>query len=313
MRDAAAGAIRTMRAVMRRATLFLLACSLAGAMLVSGCGESAPTPVLDDLRQVADASSNAKTASFSLRVEQKLGEEALSIGADGAFDTARNRARLSVDLSSLATIFAELGKAFGAPKGGLEGLDDPAKWKLEAIQDGTRVFLSSPLLESALPKGKTWISGDLANLGSQQGVDLGQLGAFGESDPREALALLRAVSGDLEEVGRETVRGVATTRYRTTLDPKKLAQQLGKSGDQDLVGGLLDQVENGAPEAIPLDVWVDDEMLLRRLDLRYVPAQGGGDATFSMELFDYGEPVDVAPPPADQVADVTELRGAKVE
>jgi hypothetical protein len=303
--------MRTMRSVMRRALLLVLVSLLAGAMLVSGCAGSASTPVIDDLGQVADASRKAETASFSLRVEQELGGETLSIGAEGAFDTARNRARLSFDLSSLATIFAELGKAFGAPKGGLEGFDDPAKWKLEAIQDGTRIFLSSPLLESALPKGKTWISGDLAKLGREQGVDLGQLGAFGKSDPREALDMLRGVSGDLEEVGRETVRGVETTRYQATLDAKKLAEQLGKSGDGNLVGGLLDGVEQAQLRDIPLEVWVDDELLLRRLDLRYSPSQGAGDARFSMELFDYGEPVDATPPPASQVADVSELRNTK--
>jgi hypothetical protein len=301
--------MRTMRSLMRRTLLVVLVSSLAGAMLVSGCAESAPTPVVDDLAQVADASRNAETASFSLRVEQKLGDEALAIDAEGAFDTARNRARLSVDLSSLATIFAELGKAFGAPKGGLQGFDDPAKWKLEAIQDGTRIFLSSPLLESALPKGKTWISGDLAKLGREQGVDLGQLGSFGQSDPREALDMLRGVSGDLEEVGRETVRGVETTRYRATLDARKLAAQLAKGGDRDLVGGLVDEVEQAGLRDIPLEVWVDDELLLRRLDLRLNPSNGsGGDARFTMELFDYGEPVDATPPPASLVADVSQLR-----
>jgi hypothetical protein len=293
---------------MRRTLPFLLACSLAGALLTAGCAGSASSPVVDDLGKVADASTNAETASFSLRVEQELGGATLSLSAEGSFDTARKRARLSFDLSSLATIFGELGKAFGAPKGELEGLDDPAKWKLEAIQDGTRIFLSTPLLEPALPKGKTWISGDLAELGREQGVDLGQLGAFGQSDPRESLDILRGVTGDLEEAGRETVRGVETTRYRATLDVPKVIAQLGKGADADLVGGLVDQVKQAGLLDIPVEVWVDDDLLLRRLDLRYSPAQGGADARFSMELYDYGRQVDVTPPPAAQVADVSELR-----
>jgi len=295
----------------RRALLLFLVLPLAGAMLLAGCAGSASAPVVEDLAQVADASRDAETASFSLRVEQELGDRSLSIAADGAFDTPEKRARLSVDLSSLATIFAQFDKAFGVPAGGLEGLDDPAKWKVEAIQDGTKVYLSSPLLEGALPKGKTWVSGDLEKLGKGQGIDLGQVGAFGESDPREALDILRGFSGDLEQVGRESVRGVDTTHYRATLDPEKIAAEVGKSkGGGDLVGGLVDQVKQAGLREIPVDVWVDDDMLLRRLELKVSSTQSG-DATFTMELYDYGEPVDVTPPPADQVADASQLRTTK--
>ena len=294
----------------RRALSLVLILSIAGAMLLAGCAGSTSAPVVEDLAQVADASKRAETASFSLRVEQELGDQSLSIDADGAFDIANKRSRLSVDLSSFATIFAQFGKAFGAPEGGLEGLDDPAKWKLEAIQDGTQVYLSSPLLEQALPKGKTWVSGDLEKLGREQGIDLGQVGAFGQSDPREALEILRGVSGDLEQVGRDSVHGVDTTHYRATLDPEKIAAELGKSSGGDLVGGLVDEVKQAGLRDVPVDVWVDDDMLLRRLELKVSPAQGGG-ATFAMELDDYGEPVDVTPPPADEVADVAQLRATK--
>ncbi len=295
---------------MPRVLLGFLALSVA-ALLLAGCGSTPTTaPVLDDLAQVADRSAAADSASFALRADEKLGAQTFSVSASGAFDSARDRARVSVDLSSLAKAFAGLGSALGAPKGALKGFGDPANWKLELRSHGKQVYISSPLLTQALPAGKTWVSGDLEKLGSEHGVDLGQLGGLDKTDPRDLLDLLRAASGGLDTVGTETLRGVETTHYRTTLDAEDIVSQIGKDLDDSMAAQITQAIEQSGLDEIPIDVWVDGDSLLRRLDTT-IAAQAGGrssSSTLSLELYDYGKPVDVTPPPAEQVASVDTLR-----
>jgi hypothetical protein len=287
----------------------LCVASLAALALV-GCTAGPGASEIDDLAQVADASARADTASFELTLEQELGSQSFSVSAGGAFDTAHDRARLALDLSSIAEIFSSFGTAFGAKPGDLEKLGAPSDWKVEAIQDGTRFYVSSPLFESALPAGKTWISGDLAKIGREHGVDIGQVGAFGKSDPRDMLDVLRSASGDLEKLGDEELRGVATTHYRTTLDADEIAAQLAKTEAQGLADGFADTIRAAGLQEVPIDVWVDEDSLLRRLEMTLTLEQLGSKAesSFSMDLFDYGQPVDVTPPPAAEVADVAQLR-----
>jgi LppX_LprAFG lipoprotein len=291
----------------------LLCVAALAALVLAGCAAGPGGPEIDDLAQVADASASADTASFELTLEQELGSQTFSLSADGAFDTARKRARLALDLSSIAELFSSFGAAFGAKQDDLEELGDPAKWRLEAIQDGTRFYVSSPLFESALPAGKTWISGDLEEIGRERGFDLGQVGAFGKSDPRDMLDVLRAASGDLEVVGEEEIRGVSTTHYRTTLDADELRTQLAKTEAQGVADGFADSIASAGLKEVPIDVWVDEDSLLRRLEMSLTLEQLGAaaESSFSMDLFDYGEPVDVTPPPPAQVADVTELQKSK--
>ncbi len=64
---------------------------------------------------------------------------------------------------------------------------------------------------------------------------------------------------------------------------------------------------------VPIDVWVDDEGLLRKYEIEADLEQGG--QTFStsvgLELFDYGEPVAVDLPDAADVADPTALQNLR--
>ena len=290
--------------------LAFLSSSALAALALAGCTASSAAPEIDDLTQVADASASADTASFELTLEQELGSQSFSVSAGGAFDTAHDRARLALDLSSIAELFSSFGSAFGAKPDDLEELGAPAKWKVEAIQDGTRFYVSSPLFASALPAGKTWVSGDLEKIGRQHGVDIGQVGAFGKSDPRDMLDVLRAVSGDLDEVGHDEIRGVTATHYRATIDADELGAQLANAEAKGLADGFADTVRAAGLDEIPIDVWVDEELLLRRLEMTLTLEQLGrqAESSLSLDLFDYGEPVDVTPPPAAQVADVAELR-----
>ena len=57
---------------------------------------------------------------------------------------------------------------------------------------------------------------------------------------------------------------------------------------------------------IPIDVWVDADNLLRKLEISLSAAPQGATgemkASVTMEMFDYGEPVEIdVPPPSETV------------
>src|SRR4029077_6763614 len=116
--------------------------------------------------------------------------------------------------------FAELIKSMGSSLGGsVSGdLGSPADWKLEVIQDGDTAYIQFPLLAKQLPAGKTWIKGDAKSLSHSSTGQLSQFGSLAGTDPRDVFAFLKAVSGSIEAVGTEELRGVETNHYRATVD-----------------------------------------------------------------------------------------------
>ena len=97
------------------------------------------------------------------------------------------------------------------------------------VQDGTVGYVRLPAFDEQLPEGKTWIRADAADA-STSGFDVGELGQFAKSDPRDVLGTLRAVTSDVETVGSEELRGVETTHYRATIDPAQLGKLAAREG-----------------------------------------------------------------------------------
>jgi hypothetical protein len=82
---------------------------------------------------------------------------------------------------------------------------------------------------------------------------------------------------------------------------------------RDRIQRAIDQLGSGADQlldaSLPVDVFVDDDGLVRKLAMNFdLPGQSGtgaGSAAITMEMFDFGSDVSIEPPPADQVTDVT--------
>lgn len=290
----------------------MAALALALAAVAAGCGGASTTaPELTNFTQVAQKSAAADTARFALTVDLTVpgaGEE-LSFSAEGGFDTPAGRAQLTVDLSSLAELFKSLGPGLGDLFGGDPG--DPADWTLEVIQDGETAYIRFPLIAKELPAGKTWIKGDAKDLAGADAGQLSQFGSFAGTDPRDIFSFLKGVSGSIETVGSEEVRGVETTRYRATLDAKKL-EQLIPAGQRQTLGGLGANAAQAGLNELPLEIWVDSEQRARKLSVdidEKDPASGDQvKASLVVELYDYGKPLDLELPPADQVADAATLQ-----
>jgi hypothetical protein len=133
-------------------------------------------------------------------------------------------------------------------------------------------------------------------------------------------------------VGKETVRGAATTHYHGSLDLGKALSTLGNGQGGGLFGSAGGQALPGLAASVPVDAWIDGGGRVRKLETRLdlmpfmrallgafsglgqsgqpgqakatVPSlapNAKAEVSLSFELYDFGAKVDVAPPPADQV------------
>ena len=158
-------------------------------------------------------------------------------------------------------------------------LGSPEDWKLEAIQDGDTAYIHFPLLAKELPAGKTWIKGDAKDaLRARTPGQLSQFGSFAGTDPRDVFGLLKAVSGSIEAVGSEEIRGVETSHYRATIDTPKLEQLVPEAQRQSL-GGLDQAAKQAGLTELPLDIWIDADQRVRKLSIDLDAKQPGTDAS----------------------------------
>ncbi len=288
----------------------------ACVLVIAGCGggpSSSAIPAepisFEELAQSASTSADATSGRFSFDMAMTFpgAEEPFSFSGEGAFDVASKRASFEVDMSDLAKLLGGFASALGG--GGLD-FDDPAGWKIEVVQDGDIAYLRFPAIDAQLPNGKTWIKASEGNA-KVGDFDFHELESFSSSDPRELLDVLRSLSGDIETVGTESLRGVETTHYRAVVDPVELAKDAATAWRA--TDGLFDQLTaQSGIGAVPLDVWIDANGLVRKLSMELSttePASLAGAATISFELWDYGEAVSIDLPPASQVADTSALHG----
>jgi hypothetical protein len=281
----------------------LLAALAAPLLLTTACAteaddtvavESGVAPVAA-LRAAPEAADAAGTARFELTFaisDPEFGE--VAFGGTGAYDTDAGRMEMELDLGAMLAGLAP--DTEGMP----EGIDEP----VEILIDGTTTYVRIPFLE-ALTGEAGWLSASAEDLGPAE--DLLGLGA-GSTDPSQVLEALRGVADDVEVAGEDEVRGVPTTRYTATVDLAAAVAEVPEA-QRAQVEEQLEALDGDG--TVPVEVWLDGDGLVRRMamDLAGVVPGGTGTATMTMELFDYGEPVDIEIPSADEVTPLLDVLG----
>lgn len=272
----------------------LLRALVVPALLASACAQAADdgavqviaaTPI-EALRAAPQRAQAAGTAHFEMTFGVGPDAEAAMV-ASGAIDYDTGRGSVAM----------EMGGLLGALPAGDRTID-----LLHA--DGV-VYLRVPYL-SALTGTDGWLSARPEDLGQ----DAGSLGfGSGTTDPSQLLETLRGVTDDVTEDGREAVRGVETTRYVATVDLDRALAE-APADERERLAALVDELATDLP-AVPITVWIDDDGLPRRLtmSLAFGSADDTPTATVSIELFDYGEPVDILIPSEDEVTPIDDVLG----
>ncbi len=268
---------------MGRSLLLLPVLALAAAGL-TGCGEDEAS-ASELIRSAPAALEEAGTMRMAMAMEV-AGQE---IEADGAFDLAEQTGMMTMQLPP------------------------PVNGEIETVFDGTTYFMSTAAFGPAAPIDAEWIRFDLEALAETSGIDLQQLSQAGQNNPTDALSGLEAVSEDgIEELGSEEIDGVSTTGYAATLDMGAAFDQaqeaLEESGADD---GLIDReqfdrfVAAYGDDPIAVEVWIGDDGLVRRQVMDTVIQ--GQEMAMTLDLFDYGEPVEIAIPDAADTVDFTDI------
>ena len=276
----------------------LAALAPAGA-LAAGCGS-------DDLSSIsaADAAAStsaADTAKTSMTMKMSGMGLPLPMTVKARGVTSTNEPRMDMTLD-----FGQLMALAGAGGDG----------KVRMLLDGGKVFVDPPAVEGLdLPGGAEWITADLGEALKAMGVDASGFSELMRISPEQQVAALKA-AGSVKTVGEEKVNGVETVHLRGTV---KLADYLkalpaDRRAKAEAALKELDKLPGGGGQSFdqptPMDMWVDEDKLVRRMTSKAtIPAQNGvpeGRYEMTMDFDDFGTPLDVKPPAAGDIWDATD-------
>jgi hypothetical protein len=171
---------------------------------------------------------------------------------------------------------------------------------------GSAGYVKVPSDFQGLVGGKPWVQVDLPTIDGLAGQQLGLPGLGGGLDVTGMLDWLRGVSGNVTEIGTDTIHGDTTTHYRANVDLTKAAAEAPPA-----VRAQVEQAAQAVGQTIPVDVWVDGQGRLRQLIVSVDPGKaqapdggvlsGTGPVVVTVDLWGFGAPVTVTAPPADQV------------
>jgi hypothetical protein len=271
-----------------RSALSLL-CLCACAAVLAGCGGDTLSfdPVASAATKTASSQSSRVAFTATMSVD---GAGGMAFSGAGVFDGRLRSGALNMRYQLPAAEQAQLGGV------------DPTMEMIMDGRDGLVMYMRSPLF--ARVAGDKWIKVDVAKEAKKKGVDLQSVMSSTQVDPSQTLAMLTA-STDAHPVGFERVRGVLTTHYAFDVDVARLAKQHKELRE------TFDNVRKlTGISSYPAEAWIDKAGRVRRLkiDMSYTtPAGGAFSMSMTEELYAFGLKVDIRPPDASQVLDVSAL------
>ena len=259
--------------------------ALVLALAASACGGSEPAATQapqDAIVLAASKTNNAGTYRADITGTMELAGQSVDMSGTGEFDGAKKQGRISYT-TTLGGQDIDMEMVFAFPV----------------------VYMHLPPEIAPLPAGKTWVKMDIEKLGQAEGFDVGQLMQAGTSDPSQGLDFLRGAS-DVQAVGTEDVRGVATTHYTGVVDMQSLGAK-----DPELKAQLDQFLQQSGISRVPVEVWIDDNGFVRRMKQTLEGNSSGFpiNMTMTTDLYDFGTDVSVEEPPADEVVDFSDLTG----
>lgn len=169
---------------------------------------------------------------------------------------------------------------------------------------GRNMYMKMPML-SALggnASAKPWIKLSLDELGKQSGMNIEELlQQSRQMDPVQNTKMLTA-SKDAREVGKETLDGVETTHYTGTYRMEDAIAKLSP----EMREAYRKNLATTGMQSMHFDLWVDGQQLPRQMKMKSAQTSEG-TMTMTMKYHDFGKPVDITEPPADQVTDFAEI------
>jgi hypothetical protein len=289
-----------MRRLLAIAALALLAGACGG-----GGGDGAQTPA-EALAAVAERMEGEDSAAFSFTatmLSRDLTDKTIPMSGEGSSTFGESETgSLTMDLAEMFEILIAEEAESAEQRQFLQTLfGDPEGWRAEIRFFGDESYMRIPALTDLIG-GQPWVKFD-EDSQPESGLDV----VFGESpSPASFLRYIDAVSA-VREVGKERIAGRQTTHYSATVELEQVAEQ-----SPELRERIERAIEETGQRTVPIDVWVDAEGLLRRIDFEDVSPPGEDEkfpTTFrmTMDISEYGVAVEVERPPSGQVMSEAEF------
>jgi hypothetical protein len=264
-----------------------------GCAAATGCGSGGEDVDADAIRDAVETTERRGPMRVAFRgsVERPSDDGPLEFTGTGHDHPAQR----SSDFRTAAGAFAEELPAFDA-----SDLDS------RIVKLGPVYYVSSALVAQIAGRGKL-LELDVREIGQSSGEDAAVLAQTNQSSPGQVFEYARAAKAT-EEAGSETVGGVETTRYSGSVPLDEVAERV-PAEERKAVADNARRIRDGvAEDTIPIEVWVDEAKLIRKIRLTYEfergPASGEEfDARFVLqtELSEHGKPVRIERPKGDVV------------
>ncbi|HEY6533627.1 MAG TPA: hypothetical protein VIY72_15065 [Acidimicrobiales bacterium] len=275
--------------------------------LASGCGSSSSS----DDAAVVEARGTAEGAGAVL-ARASESTSAVETGrirvvyrytgdADGeAIDAGMTAEGSFADFGKSMELTADMTPMIDAMGGG--GFGGPESMVMRQIIVDTDLYLQMEMTPPVpeMPPGQ-WFRMDMSDaLGGAGAGSVGGLGGM-SGGPNGYLESLKAGGATVVEAGTDEIDGVPVTVYRGKLDPEDAVA----AADPETADEVRRAFRESGMGTIPFTAFVDDDGMVRRLDMEMTMELYGLSMTVHMvmDLYDFGAPITVTPPPADQVVD----------
>ncbi len=260
----------------------------------SGGSPAALAGLQESLSRTGEATSGRMEGSMTISGIPDMPADAFVIPFSGAFDDSGDFS-FAMDMSFLAEqageeIPPEFASMFG---------------DLEVRTIGDTSYIRFPFFALFLGAETEWVSAPAEEGAAATG---GLTGAT-PGNPAEFLEAFEEADATVEELGRETIRGVDTTHYLVTFDMEDL---LANATPEERA-----EIEAQGPlplDRLPMDLWISDDGLVYRYvieldgdELDLPEDEAFGSMVMDFEMYDYGADIVIEPPPADQVTDMENL------
>jgi hypothetical protein len=263
----------------------LAACSSSG-QASPGHSSNAPsttssTPV-EAVLLAAERGISDRTARVSMTMSA-TGSPGSANGSSMAFEASGNGA---VDFANQS---ARINMSIGV-------LSEKINLTVVAVGGNAYENMSGvPGVSAVLEPGKSWLELPVGtSFGSSAALDP-------MSNPADFLVALTRKGIKVTPVGSSRVDGVESTEYDVKY-PENLAG-LGSG-----LGSLPSSVQQ-LLHGLTMHVWVDSSGLLRRMSMS-MPVPELGTMMYTMDMSDYGAPVNVSAPPSSEVESFQSIAGA---
>ena len=262
------------------------AVAAAAAIVISGCGAAnTVSQAVDPVARAAETTSRVQGYRMSASVTINTAVGPVKSTMSGVMDRVTRTGEMTSTESVAGHSFA-----------------------MSERLSGLTVYMnvsSIPGLDQ-LTHGKQWLKMDMSRAFGSLGV--GSLSTT-SSDPSQFVDYLRAVSDNTRKVGTDTVRGVATTRYRAVIDLRKYPNVAppGQRATAKRAITRMEEVLGG--HTMPMDVWIDHDRLVRRMSFTMGECVNRQKLSMdmTMDLYDYGPQHTTPMPSGSQTFDLNPL------